>query len=66
MKRLIQLTISMLICSNAFAQGYDIYVSDAGNRGAGGGKILKYDENGDNPEVFTSENISGPQDIVFL
>jgi hypothetical protein len=56
----------MLWASNAFCQGYDIYVSDAGNFAQPPWQILKFDENGENPEVFITENLSWPQDIVFL
>lgn len=43
-----------------------IYVSDAGNFNNPPWQILKFDENGDNPEVFIDDNIEWPQDIVFL
>ena len=29
-------------------------------------KILKFDENGENPETFIDTNLAWPQDIVFL
>ncbi len=45
----------------------DIYVSDAGNGpGSPPYQILRFDENGENPEVFTTEGLSWPQDILFL
>ena len=44
----------------------DIYVSDAGTNAGTGYKILKFDENGDFPEVFINTNLAWPQDIVFL
>ncbi len=43
-----------------------IYVSDAGNFNNPPWQILKFDENGDNPEVFIDDNIEWPQDIIFL
>jgi hypothetical protein len=49
----------------AFAQSFDIYVSDAGNFANPPWKILKYDENGDNPEAFITSNLAWPQDILF-
>lgn len=50
-----------------FSQGnYDIYVSDAGNFDSPPWQILKYDQNGENGEVFISENLAWPQDILFL
>lgn len=44
----------------------EIYISDAGNFDKGPWQILKYDENGGNPQVFTKTNVSWPQDILFL
>lgn len=45
----------------------EIYVSDAGSPlGTAPFQILKYDENGQNAEVFIGENLSWPQDILFL
>ncbi len=46
--------------------GTFIYVSDAGNFDNPPWQILKYDENGQNPQVFTSQNLAWPQDILFL
>ncbi len=46
-----------------------IYVSDAGNFTTGPWQILKFDVNGQNPEVFIDGedgHIAWPQDIVFL
>lgn len=45
-----------------------IYVSDAGNFDKPPWQILKFDINGENPEVFIDQNqgLSWPQDIVFL
>lgn len=44
----------------------EIYVSDAGNFEKGPWQILKYDEDGGNPKVFTKTNVFWPQDILFL
>jgi hypothetical protein len=44
----------------------EIYVSDAGNFNLPPWQILKYDENGKNPQVFIKSNLFWPQDIVFL
>jgi len=49
-----------------FSQDYDIYVSDAGNFSSPPWQILKYDQNGENGQVFISENLGWPQDILFL
>ncbi|WP_299209112.1 T9SS type A sorting domain-containing protein [uncultured Dokdonia sp.] len=46
-----------------------IYVSDAGNFNNPPWQILKFDQNGENPEVFIDDDdghIAWPQDIVFL
>jgi hypothetical protein len=56
----------LLSAANAYCQSFEIYVSDAGNFSSPPWKILKYDENGDNPEVFINDHVSWPQDIVFL
>lgn len=48
------------------AQDFDIYVSDAGNFNNPPWQILKYDQNGENPEVFTTERVAWPQDVLFL
>lgn len=48
------------------AQEFDLYISDAGNFNNPPWQILKFDENGENGAVFTTENLAWPQDIVFL
>ena len=48
------------------ARELEIYVSDAGNFQNPPWQILKFDENGDNPEVFITQNLAWPQDILFL
>jgi hypothetical protein len=60
------LLCSLLWCSSVFAQPYDIYVVDAGNFSQPPWQILKYDRNGLNPQVFITENLAWPQDMVFL
>ncbi|MEQ9300962.1 MAG: Ig-like domain-containing protein [Cyclobacteriaceae bacterium] len=44
----------------------EVYVSDAGSNASPPFKILKFDTNGRNPEVFIDQNLAWPQDIVFL
>ena len=44
----------------------EIYVSDVGNNRNGPHQIVKYDEDGSNPEVYINSGLSRPQDIVFL
>lgn len=57
---------ALLFASTASAQEFEIYVSDAAGFQTGPWQILKYDENGQNPEVFIDSNLAWPQDIVFL
>ena len=49
-----------------FSQTFDIYVSDAGNFDLPPWQILKFDENGKNPEVFIDNNLAWPQDLIFM
>ncbi len=44
----------------------EIYVSDAGINSGPPYQILRFNENGQNPRVFTNEQLSWPQDIIFL
>jgi len=66
MKIFLPILCALLWASNAFGQDYDIYVSDAGNFAQPPWQILKFDKNGENPEVFITENLNWPQDILFL
>lgn len=56
----------VLYATNVFGQDFDIFVSDAGNFDSPPWKILKYDSNGENPQVFIDENLAWPQDILFI
>jgi sugar lactone lactonase YvrE len=56
----------LLLATNTFGQDLEIYVSDAGNFASPPWKILKFDENGENPEIFIDTVLAWPQDIVFL
>ena len=56
----------LLLATNTFGQDIEIYVSDAGNFSSPPWKILKFDENGENPEIFIDTVLAWPQDIVFL
>lgn len=50
----------------AAAQDFELYVVDVGpNRGAPW-RVFKYDQDGQNPEVFIGDSISRPQEILFL
>lgn len=68
LKNLLLLIISfvLLLASNTFCQTIEVYVSDAGNFSSPPWQILKFDENGENPEVFINSNLAWPQDIVFI
>ncbi len=48
------------------AQNPAFYVSDAGNYNLPPWQILKFDPDGSNPELFISEQLDWPQDILFL
>lgn len=63
---LIIIMVFLLFASNVPGQDMEIYVSDAGNFNNPPWQILKFDENGDNPQVFINSNLNWPQDIVFL
>lgn len=65
-KPLFIFTCALLWASSAFCQSYEIYVSDGGNFAQPPWQILKFGENGENPEVFITENLDWPHDIVFL
>lgn len=49
-------------------QKFEIYVSDAGGFNVGNPpwRIYKFDENGENGEIFIDDQLAWPQDIVFL
>ena len=65
-KKLIIASVFSLFVSSLSGQETEIYVSDAGNFRDPPWQILKFDENGDNPQVFINEHLAWPQDIVFL
>lgn len=48
------------------AKAFEIFVSDAGNFNAPPWQILRFAEDGSNPEVFTDQQLGWPQDILFL
>jgi sugar lactone lactonase YvrE len=66
MKTHLTFICALLWATTALCQPYEVYVSDAPNFGLPPWQVLKYDENGENPAVFTTENLSWPHDIVFL
>ena len=58
--------IFLFSTSVPFGQNLEIYVSDAENFSSPPWKILKFDENGENPEIFIDTVLAWPQDILFL
>ncbi len=67
MNKLNILGFLLFASSLAYSQvDYELYVSDAGNFNNPPWQILKYDQNGENGEVFISEYLAWPQDILFL
>jgi hypothetical protein len=58
--------VALLYIFECNAQDFVTYVSDAANFSSGPFKIVKFDTNGANAEVFIDENLAWPQDIVFL
>jgi hypothetical protein len=56
----------VILSSQAVAQGFDLYVVDVGPSRGPPWQILKYDGNGLNPEIFISDQLNRPQDILFL
>jgi len=48
------------------AQNFHVYISDAANFNLPPWKILKFEENGQNGQVFISDHLAWPQDILFL
>lgn len=65
-KLLLPIIFYLLLYSVAFGQKFDIYVCDGGNFNNPPWQILKFDENGENHEVYINQELSWPQDIVFI
>ncbi len=65
-KLLLPILFYLMLYSFAFGQKFDIYVCDGGNFNLPPWQILKFDENGENHEVFIDQELSWPQDIVFI
>lgn len=57
---------AMLFTGFLSGQSYSIYVSDARNFQSSPWQILKFDENGQNGQVFIDDHLAWPQDIFFL
>lgn len=65
-KLLLPILVFLFLSANAIGQNFDIYVCDGGNFNNPPWQILKFDQNGENHEVFINEELSWPQDIVFI
>lgn len=67
-QRMISITCFVLmgLISQLGAQNFEVYISDAGNSNLPPWKILKFDDDGENGEVFVSEHLAWPQDIFFI
>lgn len=67
-KKVLLLTGIVAICFLAplTAQQFHVYISDAVNFNVAPWKILRFDENGQNGQVFISDHLAWPQDILFL
>ena len=66
MCRIAVLLSVLLWAFNAPAQDYQVYVIDAGNFSQPPWQILKYDGDGENPQVFTNQHLDWPHDMLFL
>jgi len=65
MRIFVAFACTLLWATTALSQPFEVYVSDAPNFGQPPWQILKFDENGQNPEVFITENLSWPNDLLF-
>jgi len=65
-KLLLPIILYLLLYSFAIGQNYDMYVCDGGNFNQPPWQILKFDQTGGNPEVYINQELSWPQDIVFI
>lgn len=66
MKRIVTMFLALGWSVAGPAQTVEFYAVDVGpNRGAPW-QVVKYDGNGQNPEVFISSELNRPQDILFL
>jgi len=66
MHRCLRLLAMLGLAANVFAQDFELYVVDVGPDRGPPWQIIKYDQNGQNPEVFVDSPLSRPQDILFL
>lgn len=62
----VQAILLLLFSFRVFGQEVQIYAVDIGPNRQPPWQVLKYDENGQNPEVFINSALSRPQEVVFL
>lgn len=63
-RTLLYFFLGITMCT--WSQQPGIYVCDAGNFNNPPWQIVKFDTLGMNPEVFTTDNLAWPQDILFI
>ena len=66
MKVLIRSIVLLCVVASVYGQETHLYVVDIGPNREAPWQVLRYDEDGGNPEVFITEQLSRPQDIVFV
>jgi sugar lactone lactonase YvrE len=64
-KTILALSLWVLAFS-AFPEEKFLYVVDVGPNRGPPQQVVKYDSNGENPEVFINTHLNRPQDIIFL
>lgn len=52
--------------AGVLAQEFDVYVVDVGPNRQAPWQVLKYDQDGANPEVFINSPLNRPQEVLFL
>ncbi len=65
-KFILGLICLIFLVADAPAQDFELYVVDVGPNRGQPWQVIKYDQNGQNPETFISAGLNRPQDIIFL
>ncbi|NNE05583.1 MAG: hypothetical protein HKN15_07670, partial [Xanthomonadales bacterium] len=58
--------LTLALAFNTMAQDFDVYVVDVGPNRQAPWQVLKYDQDGQNPEVFINAPLNRPQEVLFL
>lgn len=66
MRLLFRVLCIALLASSAHGQETHLYAVDIGPNRQPPWQVIRYDESGQNPELFTNAQLSRPQDIVYL